>query len=582
MRTTSDQQGHFHAWNPGIESEIPAAISHLETIYRDECVITRYDEIPELIQRTGLAAEELVTFRPQRLALHELIVRITSEIVVREGEAEEALGINFRAIAQTLLEQYIEPIMPQLCHNHEQLRQEITAQVNRILDDTLFAPPEPIRPPPRTLLQRLFGTQSKPPRAPLPPLSTQEKEHLLINGYKEKGLAAETAQERAIYKSLYRVFGTLASTHGYVGTDRQLLTELVIRHVCNNYGSRIIGEQIGQCLEQAISEQGYIRTRQAEAPLLISLKGASAAGKSSLRPMLKQIMAYQGIGETDYATISPDIWRRLLLDYDSLGEHYKYAGRLTSNEVSIIDAKLDRYIRNKASAQQSIPNLLIDRFRFDSFTSEKISQILHDTYARYVDTMYMYFVVTPPEATVERGWLRGLERGRYKSVEDFLGHSVEAYTGMPKLLFKWLACPSPRFHYHFLDNSVAKGNPPATIAWGDQQVMHIYDPVSFLNIERYRKINVHAKTPAAVYPSGDKLAVSNNCGFLRQCIREIPRINFIDPATLQPYLIAEQGQLKLINRSLFDYQRRHQEQKEIFELLAPHLIDETRAQDTSD
>lgn len=574
MPTDSNTQSHNHAWNPGIETEIPEALRRLETIYRDEHVITRYEEIPELMQRTGLPAEELVTFRPERLALHELIVRVTADIVVREGEEEEALGINFRAIVHTLLNNYIEPLLPELQASHRKLKLDTTTQVNAILSETLFAPAETAVKP--TLLQRLFGQKTKPARSLTPALSTQEKEHLLINGYKEKGLAAETSQERAIYKSLYRVFGTLASTHGYVGTDRQLLSELVIRHVCNNYGSRMIGQRIGQCVEQAISQEGYARTHKAEAPLLISLKGASAAGKSSLRPMLKQIMAYQGIGENDYATISPDIWRRLLLDYDSLGDQYKYAGRLTSNEVSIIDSKLDRYIRNKATEQRSIPNLLIDRFRFDSFTSEKISMILHDTYAKYVDTMYMYFVVTPPEATVERGWLRGLERGRYKSVEDFLGHSIEAYTGMPKLLFKWLAYKKPKFNYHFLDNSVPKGTPPATIAWGDQQEMHIFDPVSFINIERYRKINVHAKTPEAVYPAGEKMAVEHNCRFLQQCIKEIPRINFIDPATLQPYLISEQGQIRLINRSLFDFQLRYQEQKEVFELLAPHLIPDTK------
>ncbi len=87
--------------------------------------------------------------------------------------------------------------------------------------------------------------------------------------------------------------------------------------------------------------------------------------------------------------------------------------------------------------------MLVDRFRFDSFSTERISKVLHGTYVRHVDTMYMYFVVTPPHATVERGWERGLQTGRYKAVEDFLDHSVEAYVGMPKILFKWLANDRP-------------------------------------------------------------------------------------------------------------------------------------------
>jgi hypothetical protein len=161
-----------------------------------------------------------------------------------------------------------------------------------------------------------------------------------------------------------------------------------------------------------------------------------------------------------YATISPDVWRRLLLDYETLGPARKYAGHLTSRELMVIDGKLDRYIRDQADRIGAIPHLLVDRFRFDSFTAEKVGRVLHDTYARYVDTMYMYFIVTPPEETVERGWQRALERGRYKAVEDFLAHGVEAYRGMPKLLFKWLASPRPDFRYVFLDNRVPKGQLP--------------------------------------------------------------------------------------------------------------------------
>jgi hypothetical protein len=197
-----------------------------------------------------------------------------------------------------------------------------------------------------------------------------------------------------------------------------------VRHACNYLGSREIGRKVGALVDSAIETEGYDRIADADKPILISLKGASAAGKSSLRPMLQKMMTQLGIEAQGYGTISPDIWRRMLIDYDALGDSYKYAGRFTSHEVNIIDTKLDHYIRAKADARKSIPHLMVDRFRFDSFASEKITRVLHRTYVRYIDTMYMYFVVTPPEATVERGWERGQARGRYKAVEDFLGHCI--------------------------------------------------------------------------------------------------------------------------------------------------------------
>jgi hypothetical protein len=45
---------------------------------------------------------------------------------------------------------------------------------------------------------------------------------------------------------------------------------------------------------------------------------------------------------------------------------------------------------------------------------------------RFGDLVYMFFMITPPEMTVERAWLRGLKVGRYKAVEDLLAHNVEA------------------------------------------------------------------------------------------------------------------------------------------------------------
>jgi len=199
------------------------------------------------------------------------------------------------------------------------------------------------------------------------------------------------------------VLGAIATTRGFIGNDPRYLQPICVNHACNYLGSRKIGKMVGILVQQAIGDEGYKQIEDAASPILISLKGASAAGKSSLRPMLQEMMAHLGFDAQGYGTISPDIWRRLLLDYEALGDSYKYAGRFTSHEVNIIDTKLDHHIRDKAEQRNSIPHLMVDRFRFDSFASEKVTSVLHKTYVRYIDTMYMYFIVAPPAVTVERG-----------------------------------------------------------------------------------------------------------------------------------------------------------------------------------
>jgi hypothetical protein len=556
------------AWNPGIESEIPSAYRELETIYDPANVFTSLDEVNELATETGLSPEELISFRPHRLVLHELIVRITADIVVLEGETEEDLGINFRNIARLIFSRYVIPGLMQIEHGFDTMRTKIEDMTRHELESALLptSPPKVAR---TSLWSRLFGGRAKPAAAPR---SRQEREFELINSYKTSGLATDDELAAAVYRSLYRVLGSIATTRGFIGNDPQYLSRICVNHACNYLGSREIGRKVGELVNAAIAGEDYELIPDAEKPILISLKGASAAGKSSLRPMLRTMMAELGIEDQGYGTISPDIWRRLLLDYDTLGESYKYAGRFTSHEVNIVDTKLDHYIRAKAEQRHSIPHLMVDRFRFDSFASEKITSVLHKTYVRYIDTMYMYFIVTPPEATVERGWERGLVRGRYKAVEDFLGHCIEAYAGMPRLLFKWLANSKPRYFFEFLDNSVAKGTYPLLIARGTQGSMKIYRPGPLIDIERYQRINVLATAPQQVAAPEEELAVAKNLGFLRQCIARIKLIEFIDVESDSAYLAIRSGSFEVIDTALFDQNLADDSLRQIVEQLAPDLM----------
>lgn len=561
----------YSAWNPGLESDIPVEYRSLETIHRPENVFTRYSDVKEVAEQVGLAQEELVAFRPERLVIHELLVRVTADIVVLEGADETDLGVQFREISEKILVDYIHPNMASITQAYAELRQQAETQVRLELTSSLFAPVQANEAKRRFAAFRLFP-KPKPKPSSMIRESIQEKQYRVIAEFKEKGLVERAPLAKAVYRSLYRILGSIASASGFVGSDIDYLARLVTNHICNNYGSQVIGRHIAPLIQQAIHQLGLTPTVTAKTPVLISLKGASAAGKSSLRPRLKTIMGDLGIPPGGYATISPDIWRRFLLDYDSLDEAYKYAGRLTSKEVTIIDRKLDYYIRTKAKRDKSIPHLLVDRFRFDSFSTERVSRILHNTYARYVDTMLMFFVITPPEETVTRGWERGLKVGRYKAVEDFLGHSIETYTGIPKLFFKWMTYRKPVFRYEFLDNSVPKGTYPKTIASGTQNEMTIINPLAFIDIERYQKINVKAKSPEEVYPNDAVLSAKNNLSFLRDCLSKIPTVVFVDEATNEIYLRVISGEFEVLSSRIMAAKLSNPEILDVFNALAPKVF----------
>ena len=184
-------------------------------------------------------------------------------------------------------------------------------------------------------------------------------------------------------------------------------------------------------------------------------------------------------------------------------------------------------------------HLLIDRFRFDSFIAslDKDGELP----AKFGHQVYMFFMITPPEATVERAWKRGEMYGRYKAVDDLLYHNIEAYTGMPRLLFSW-AEQEKLVHFEFLDNGVPEGCLPRTVAFGTGNEINILDIKRLMDIDRFKKINLDARRPEELYRP-DLLAPAKNTEFLRQCARKIPAINFVDYKSGRIYAKVRDGKL---------------------------------------
>src|SRR5580692_7389345 len=280
----------------------------------------------------------------------------------------------------------------------------------------------------------------------------------------------------------------------------------------NDFGSDCIGQTIAPLLHSAAKEQGYKLLPRQEHPVVINTKGPSASGNSTLRPLQKKLAGDIGVDWSDFALISPDIWRKQLLDYASLGVAYKYAGAFTSDEVQIIDQKLDRYMAGK-NRRGDMSHLLIDRFRFDSFASDS-NEAGSNLLTRFGQNVYLFFMITPPEMLVERAWKRGLEFGRYKAVDDTLAHSVEAYSGIPNVFFTWVRRSDKRIRFEFLDNTVRLGERPRTVAFGDNDIFNVLDVKGTLDIDRYARIDVDAQVPQDLYRDPALLAPEKNVNFL--------------------------------------------------------------------
>ena len=89
------------AWNPGIKSTLPSEYLSLSTMFQTRNVFSNIETATELSDFTGLAIQQLVFFRPERLVTHELLIRVSADICVSDGTRYEDLGINFRKCGQS-------------------------------------------------------------------------------------------------------------------------------------------------------------------------------------------------------------------------------------------------------------------------------------------------------------------------------------------------------------------------------------------------------------------------------------------------------------------------------------------------
>src|ERR1700688_1901918 len=124
----------YGSWNPGIQSVLPKELLALSTIFRPENVVTGVPAALELQGLTGLSLSELAVFRAERLALHELLIRVSADFVVPDGTRVEDLGISFREMTSNLLARHILPKLSSFIGVDAEARVRVAAAVEAAFD----------------------------------------------------------------------------------------------------------------------------------------------------------------------------------------------------------------------------------------------------------------------------------------------------------------------------------------------------------------------------------------------------------------------------------------------------------------
>jgi len=539
-------------WNPGVRSRLPGRLLALSTIFRPENVFAGVERVRELRDLTGLDFSELVCFRPGRLALHELLIRVTADLSVSDGSRYADLGINFRSITSTILARYVQPDISRISAVYDESRKALSQTIQQALARAPQVVPAPAVPDRHPGLRSLF-TRRAIQRAIVEREDDGMSMLRLADEWEKTAAEADAADHEtelrggeggpraAAFRALSRICRTLYGKVDNWRTATELAGSVAVDMACNEFCAKRIGRLIDQYILEAVQREHYRLLPNRDPAVVMNTKGPSASGKSTMRPLQHALADRIGADWSDFALISPDIWRKQLFDYASLGADHRYGGMLTAEELAIIDRKLDRYVEAKAERGR-MSHLLIDRFRFGSFLfqSERAADQL---LSRFGQVVYFFFMITPPDALVERAWKRGLEFGRYKAVDDILAHGIEAYAGMPHLFLTWARRTDKAVHFEFLDNSVPMGEPPRTVAFGWNSQVFVLDVKCMMDVVRYRKVNVDATSPDQLFSDtpGQALKPEHNSDFLLQCVRQLHQVIFANQESGRIYLQIEEG-----------------------------------------
>ena len=525
----------FGPWNPGLESTIPTRLMSQVTLFDPRHSSVTWETANELAHITGIKAETLAVTRPERLALHSVLIRVTSQLYVPDGPNYADLGISLRNMAKEIYDGFVDPNMDQVRDAYEDVRQRAEQTIDRLLEDHVYGTIK--QPPPKQtgFLSRIFGSKQVEKPAPDP----SERALKIANDWRDMGNEDLGSASR---RAIGRVLGGVLNQRGRLIIDRSTAASVALGLVLNRLGSAAVGQVVQTLFADGVAALGYRWLPSQNEPVVLNAKGASASGKSSIRFAQRAIAERAGYDWRDFAIISPDYWRKALIDYDSLGPDYKYAAMLCGQELEVIDRKLDILMAVKGAAG-AVPHMLIDRFRFDSFQRDRIRAEDSTLLTRFGKKVYLFFLITPPAATVERAWTRGLETGRYKAVDDLLFHNIEAYTGIPDLFLSWANDSRKWVQYEFLDNSVAKGKLPRTIAYGQNGSLVIEDIHRFLDIDRFKNVFIEARGPDEIEAS----AVSDNDpgSFLRRAMANLPHVDVLVPGDETVFCRAQDGRVTL-------------------------------------
>ena len=234
------------AWNPGLLSTIPPHLNNLITLFNKDNAFASYVNTQEAMHLTGLSMARLADLNFERMAVHELLIRVTAELSVPDGPSYEYLGLQLRGMVETIHHQYLKPEMSSLSQAYDAFRAEGKKDLLSILAGEIKT-----NPPQDQKQNKGWLGWLKPKKTKKTGASTLSRDQADLNKIQEwtNNAHGEADPKRsAQLASLAEIGRGILGQRGRLSPDHDLMADLALRLYCQDYGTLEVRRLVATCL----------------------------------------------------------------------------------------------------------------------------------------------------------------------------------------------------------------------------------------------------------------------------------------------------------------------------------------------
>lgn len=438
-------------------------IDHEKVVFRD------VHELAELYQATKIAnLVELVSFRPERIALQQSIASVITRVQLTPQNRQEEESLEHDKMLERLSQKVYE---------YSASTEKYTEEISELYKK-------------REEIEEIIS-------ATVAGQSVSSSNSALVD-------ACKAAVKKCTILIVNDVLGEHVDNYSKDTALIALATDLVY----NKYANQKMNQLINQSIDELASkgEIKLLTIPDAADRKLFMLSGGQASGKGVACAMIRHSAEQSNVSWVNISKGGRDNFRKLLEPKDIIPE---LSDQLTANEGAYIHWTLANGMLVQMAKEGKAPHIYSEQ--------PIVSEDMLELALTGNGSAKVVLVSTKVEDAVERAYKRGLEIGRFVPTKSLLSTHKNATVTLPERLAKVAGMDVELL---VIDNNVPKNSPPVKIAVINclNNEIIIYDNERVMDFIKKTAINADAKKPADVYDEAKVAAVSIDVYF-EPCIK---------------------------------------------------------------